>query len=1034
MEMKFNKKHLVAKVLFALGLGMYAAMPSAYALPSMGTLDNSRAATVTVDGKQMTIEGKGVNNVINWASFGIDKGETVKFNDKNNYLNMVYGVDISRIYGTISGGNIIYLVNPNGILFAEGSRLDNVGSFVASTRNLSSIDKSVFLKDPGNAEGVLGKDDRENKVYKYDNSDYYDTWMHRGGRYSPKLTVADIQLTNVPASATKIILDGPGGVILKNTDVLDKTLRVITRKNSGEIGIGATDQNVVLTDAQKEKILLSNEGNVYAYEDAANILKSYKLIRSFEEFNSLDFDKRGNFADKISENGRYMLAVDMDLSGVEGYVPKSFAPYALGYGSWGTFEGLGYTISNLKIEDNANNHMALGLFSTFEGELRNLNLDNVYIQSKSTSMVGGIIGFWNGGNISNVSVTGNIEGAGIVGGIVGKLTPHSSGGPSEIRNSHNSANVTEIDGEMYGFTVGPNTYPVYSGVGGILGAVAGGDPKSAFCLFNVSNTGNITSYTHNVRKGIEYEEPWTLRLVGGIIGNYDAEQDLYLRGVYNAGMVKGISANGGVGTSDSSYFISGIVSGIGSRKGINSFTHEIYMDEVYNFGEVYTETGNELHVGGLAGFRSNVSVREAPTNYSDAVIKERIKSYYTKDSVSNYAGNDVKEFGIGVSDDEMNRIFNKDMIGFRMYPKPGGDSSGTSGGNTGGNTGESTGGNTGGSTGGNTGGSTGGNQGEVIKPDGDHAWKKKGYQNEIVNVTQDYINELIRKNNERQQKPPSGKITHEDSQQKNINYEEWLENSVYEAVRNMQTSNEKNHEKLLNNKTAANESFRKLKDLITVTPSLTLDKRSEFTNDAYQAFFDFLSESIANKEATKLTKDDLKKVQKTAGKIKKWISQNQGTKTVNGVEYTFESTMFNAQGTSTGVVEMSWKGKNGKTHRFNVSYTDVFTDEGKEALVDYAHTMTEVGREATAKAAGEVVSAITGSRVVGKITNRATEALMDALSNDKKASDFAKACGKDVENYVKGAPKEKLKQLISDNVAGGKEVVNAIENLLSIQK
>ena len=57
--MKFNKKHLVAKVLFALGLGMYAAMPSAYALPSMGTLDNSHAATVTVDGKQMTIEGKG---------------------------------------------------------------------------------------------------------------------------------------------------------------------------------------------------------------------------------------------------------------------------------------------------------------------------------------------------------------------------------------------------------------------------------------------------------------------------------------------------------------------------------------------------------------------------------------------------------------------------------------------------------------------------------------------------------------------------------------------------------------------------------------------------------------------------------------------------------------------------------------------------------------------------------------------------------------------------------------------------------------
>lgn len=1034
MEMKFNHKHLVAKVLFALGLGMYAAIPSAYALPSMGTLDNSRAATVTVDGKQMTIEGKGANNVINWASFGIDKGETVKFNDKNNYLNMVYGVDISRIYGTISGGNIIYLVNPNGILFAEGSRLDNVGSFVASTRNLSSIDKSVFLKDPGNVEGVLGKDDKENKSWKYDNRDYYDTWMHRGGSYSPKLTVADIQLTNVPTSATRIILDGPGGVILKNTDVLDKTLRVITRKKGGEIGIGDINRNVELTNEQKQKILLTSEGKISGYEDFSDVLKIYKLIEDFEEFKSTDFNKGRNASLEDINNSRYMLASDMDLSNVKNYEPKIFQ-----IADEGIFEGLGYTILNLQIKDNENmkNYNHLGLFDTFVGELRNVNLKNVNIKSKYVGYVGGLIGLWYGGNIANVSVDGDIEGAGVVGGLVGVLSPHilEISQPTEIRNSHNSAKITEIDGYESGVTVRPNVYPCFSGVGGLIGSVQDINTSlNNVCLFNVYNTGDITSYTNNVYKPenkYDSDESWTLRLVGGIIGNYDLRRDLYIRGAYNTGTTKSISEVGDKGNADSSYFVSGIVNGIGNWDGVNPFRHTIYLSEIYNLGDVYTEEGGNLHIGGLTGFRGNISVQEAP--YSD-IAAGNIQSYYIKNRVSIYPKNDVKDFGNGISEDEMNRIFNKDMIGFRMYPKPGGDSSGTSGGNTGGNTGESTGGNTGGSTGGNTGGSTGGNQGEVIKPDGDHAWKKKGYQNEIVNVTQDYINELIRKNNERQQEPPSGKITHEDSQQKNINYEEWLKNSVYEAVRNMQTSNEKNHEKLLNNKTAANESFRKLKDLITVTPSLTLDKRSEFTNDAYQAFFDFLSESIANKEATKLTKDDLKKVQKTAGKIKKWISQNQETKTVNGVEYTFETTMFNAQGTSTGVVEMSWKEKNGKTHRFNVSYTDVFTDEGKEALVDYAHTMTEVGREATAKAAGEVVSAITGSRVVGKVTNRATEALMDALSNDKKASDFAKACGKDVENYVKGAPKEKLKQLISDNVAGGKEVVNAIENLLSIQK
>ena len=991
--MKFNKKHLVAKVLFALGLGMYVAMPSAYALPSMGTLDNSRAATVTVDGKQMTIEGKGVNNVINWASFGIDKGETVKFNDKNNYLNMVYGVDISRIYGTISGGNIIYLVNPNGILFAEGTRLDNVGSFVASTRNISSINKEEFLKNPGNVEGVLGKDSTI-----MDNKDYYPEYS----KYVPKISVADIQLTNVPVSATQIILDGPGGVVLKNTEFLNKATTVMTRKDSGEIGIGSKDNQIHLTEEQQKKIVLIDEDKKYQFSENPNVLSAYATISTLAELPA------------AIKGGKFILTNDI-LAPEEAYQNLIVAS------AFGKFDGIGYSIKNLKMNVKGG---ALGLFGYFNGDIRNVNLDNIDFSGAEqwdSSInwpyrdyvyypTGGIAGQFKG-VMSNVFVSGNISvtGGKYVGGLVGYFVDDS-----EIRNSSNLANVR-------------------GGAGSVIGGIVGGlddDPftlkNSHILLANVCNQGNLYM-----------EKPLTGSAMGGIIGGIGISETnkkkskvyVEILGAQNYGNIDYTTWGSQL---NREIHIGGILGGIGVKYDI-PYDVNLQIGESYNFGKLNSSKRYVDTLGDIIGLISPDKVQPA-LKYSN-FGKRALYSYYINGVNENKQIKEQSEsFGQGITSEEMNRIFNKDMIGFRMYPKPGGDSSGTSGGNTGGNTGESTGGNTGGSTGGNTGGSTGGNQGEVIKPDGDHAWKKKGYQNEIVNVTQDYINELIRKNNERQQEPPSGKITHEDSQQKNINYEEWLENSVYEAVRNMQTSNEKNHEKLLNNKTAANESFRKLKDLITVTPSLTLDKRSEFTNDAYQAFFDFLSESVANKDATKLTKDDLKKVQKTAGKIKKWISQNQGTKTVNGVEYTFESTMFNAQGTSTGVVEMSWKEKKGKTHRFNVSYTDVFTDEGKEALVDYAHTMTEVGREATAKAAGEVVSAITGSRVVGKVTNRATEALMDALSNDKKASDFAKACGKDVENYVKGAPKEKLKQLISDNVAGGKEVVNAIENLLSIQK
>lgn len=1018
MEMKFNKKHLVAKVLFALGLGMYAAIPSAYALPSMGTLDNSRAATVTVDGKQMTIEGKGANNVINWASFGIDKGETVKFNDKNNYLNMVYGVDISRIYGTISGGNIVYLVNPNGILFAEGTRLDNVGSFVASTRNLSSIDKSVFLKDPGNVEGVLGKDDEAE-----DNKNRYDTLLEEGisrrAVYRPKITVADIKLTNVPKSATQIYLDGPNGVILKNTDLIDKVKAIITRKKEGNLGIGSLDGEVLLKEEQKSKIFLINDGDLYGY--TPYVLKSYRIIKDFNDFISVDLDKSLDFNYDDRNHAYFMLGADMDASFVRQYNPKRFY-----YGPKGCFEGLGYTISNLKISDyktEANEYAgSLGLFSYFFGDLRNLNLENINVDSKYADTVGGLVGQWRGGSISNISVTGNIKGPEMVGGIIGVYDPISvdlNARPmysysQEIRNVHNFAEVIGINGFKNGFELS-SFWDRDVGVGGIIGCMKmryAYRPDMLY-MYNVHNSGNIISFNYKLDKP-EFLNGWkwsTEQSAAGIIGNaQENPSGTLMKGVYNTGSVKIIPASEDVDRVENLY-----------ASGIVSNGEYIYIGDAYNLGKIAieeNEENNHLYFGGIWASKS-----EGVNELQDPVEKKPLTSYYIKEKNPNNKKSEGIDFGAGISEEEMNRVFNKDMIGFMLYPKPGGDSSGTSSGSTGGNNG--------GSTGGNTGGNTGGSTGEVTKPDGDHEWKNKGYRYEIVNVTQDYIDELRRKNNERQEEKPSGKVTHEKKQQKDISYEDWLKNSVDEAVQNMQKRNRENHEKLLNNKTADNESFSRLKDLITITPSY---KKSEFTDDVYQAFFDFLSESVANKDATKLTKNDLKNIQDTEKKLRKWVSQNQGTKTVNGIEYTFESTTFNAQGTSTGEVEMSWKEKNGKPHRFNVSYTDVFTEDGKEALVDYAHTMTEVGREATAKAAGEVVSAITGSRVVGKVTNRATEALMDALSNDKKASDFAKACGKDVENYVKGAPKEKLKQLISDNVAGGKEVVNAIENLLSIQK
>ena len=63
--MKSNNKKLAARILLMLALGLYNAMPVAYALPSQGSLDNSKAASITTSEKLMTITGKGNNNILN---------------------------------------------------------------------------------------------------------------------------------------------------------------------------------------------------------------------------------------------------------------------------------------------------------------------------------------------------------------------------------------------------------------------------------------------------------------------------------------------------------------------------------------------------------------------------------------------------------------------------------------------------------------------------------------------------------------------------------------------------------------------------------------------------------------------------------------------------------------------------------------------------------------------------------------------------------------------------------------------------------
>jgi len=119
----------------------FSSYATGLANPSGSTV-SSGSATVTNSGTTTTITQTTDKVSINWQSFDIAKGETVNFlqpGASSIALNRVVGSSASAIYGALNANGKVFLVNPNGILFAPGSQV-NVGSLLASTQNLSDSD------------------------------------------------------------------------------------------------------------------------------------------------------------------------------------------------------------------------------------------------------------------------------------------------------------------------------------------------------------------------------------------------------------------------------------------------------------------------------------------------------------------------------------------------------------------------------------------------------------------------------------------------------------------------------------------------------------------------------------------------------------------------------------------------------------------------------------------------------------------------------------------------------------------------------
>ena len=510
-----SKKQLRRKLLCALVAGALAApfaAPHTYALPIEGAnaATNAGEANISTSGTVMDITGKTEHNVLRWEDFSVDSGEKVRFDNgtqTKDYLNLVTGEGASNIYGTIEGGRNVYLVNPHGILFAEGSQV-NTGALYLSTADIAEVNLSSF----GGGSSPLSATAQTGDV------------LNLGTVKASKLY---IEGRNVTVLSTDAVTDADGQA-LKNANVTIRSEKAphigydVGNKITKNIKVGTTPTPYQVSDyastaADHHKASAKSRGwFVQRLNGAPHADYDYMRVHDVYELQHIEANLRG----------RYMLAGDINAGETSGWNhigyhdPEGFMPIG-GNGSSGPqfkgrFDGVGHTIEHLHINRrDADEDSYIGLFGNVNGaRVENLSIVDGYVTGKDH--VGGIVGAAERTLIRNVSFSGVVSGLSHFGGIVGTAKYGT------ICNAYNAGKVHA--GTYVGGIVGEGERVTLQNVWNVGEIRGGGDGRDAFIggIAGAMKNSTVQNALHTgtvARDGLPGQGE--AQTVGGIVGQAD---------------------------------------------------------------------------------------------------------------------------------------------------------------------------------------------------------------------------------------------------------------------------------------------------------------------------------------------------------------------------------------------------------------------------------------------------------------------------------------------------------------------------------
>jgi filamentous hemagglutinin family protein len=298
-----------SKLLSAVAMALPGA---ALAAPQSGKVIYGSATISAPDANGTLIEQLTDRSVINWESFSIGSSEYVRFlqPDTNSIsLNQVIGGDPSSILGNLSANGQVYLVNPNGIYFGQGARVD-VSGITASVLGIDNLDfingNYIFSRDP---DAALGSVINEGVINARNNG--YVVLM---GDYTENSGVIQADMGQVVlASGSQITMDVSGNNLISVAVDEASVQELAGVKNSGEIY--ADGGRVIMTTKVADGLIgsaVNNSGLIQAHSIVEDNGEIFLVGNGGSVVNSGIVDVSGN-ADNGLNGGVVIVKSDRDI-------------------------------------------------------------------------------------------------------------------------------------------------------------------------------------------------------------------------------------------------------------------------------------------------------------------------------------------------------------------------------------------------------------------------------------------------------------------------------------------------------------------------------------------------------------------------------------------------------------------------------------------------------------------------------------------------------------------------------------------------